>query len=71
MIYILIISTVIFVGVVFYLAQLVVLGLEQRADEDVIGPRMLLARSSSRKTRLRRRKQSLSGRPCRYSPFMI
>ena len=37
MIYILIISTVIFVGVVFYLAQLVVLGLEQRADEDVLG----------------------------------
>ena len=29
MIYILIISTVFFVGVVFYLAQLVVLGLEQ------------------------------------------
>jgi len=37
MIYILIISTLIFVGVVFYLAQLVVLGLEQRADEDVLG----------------------------------
>ena len=36
MIYILIISTVVFVGVVFYLAQLVVLGLEQRADEDVL-----------------------------------
>ena len=37
MIYILIISTAVFVGVVFYLAQLVVLGLEQRADEDVLG----------------------------------
>jgi len=32
----LIIATVIFVAVVFYLAQLVVLGLEQRADEDVL-----------------------------------
>ena len=37
MITILIISTVVFVGVVFYLAQLVVLGIEQRADEDVLG----------------------------------
>jgi len=37
MIYIFIISTAVFVGVVFYLAQLVVLGLEQRADEDVLG----------------------------------
>jgi len=37
MMYILIISTAIFVGVVFYLAQLVVLGIEQRADEDVLG----------------------------------
>jgi len=36
MIYILILSTAVFVGVVFYLAQLVVLGLEQRADEDVL-----------------------------------
>ncbi len=37
MITILIISTIVFVGVVFYLAQLVVLGVEQRADEDVLG----------------------------------
>jgi diguanylate cyclase (GGDEF)-like protein len=37
MITILAISTVVFIGVVFYLAQLVVLGLEQRADEDVLG----------------------------------
>ena len=37
MITILIIATIVFVGVVFYLAQLVVLGLEQRADEDVLG----------------------------------
>jgi diguanylate cyclase (GGDEF)-like protein len=37
MIYVLIILTAVFVGVVFYLAQLVVLGLEQRADEDVLG----------------------------------
>ena len=36
MIYIFIISTAVFVGVVFYLAQLVVFGLEQRADEDVL-----------------------------------
>ena len=36
MIYILILSTAVFVGVVFYLAQLVVLGVEQRADEDVL-----------------------------------
>jgi len=37
MIYIFSILTAVFVGVVFYLAQLVVLGLEQRADEDVLG----------------------------------
>ena len=37
MTYILIIWTIFFVGAVFYLAQLVVLGLEQRADEDVLG----------------------------------
>ncbi len=37
MIYVYIISMVVFVGVVFYLAQLVVLGLEQRADEDALG----------------------------------
>ena len=37
MIYIFIILTVVFVAVVFYLAKLVVLGLEQRADEDVLG----------------------------------
>jgi len=37
MIYVLIISTAVFVGVVFYLAKLVVLGIEQRADEDVLG----------------------------------
>jgi len=37
MIYIFIILTAAFVAVVFYLAQLVVLGLEQRADEDVMG----------------------------------
>ena len=37
MITILIISTVVFVGVVFYLAQLVVLEIEQRSDEDVLG----------------------------------
>jgi len=37
MIFCLIILTAVFVGVVFYLAKLVVLGLEQRADEDVLG----------------------------------
>ena len=37
MIIILIILTAVFTGVVFYLAKLVVLGLEQRADEDVLG----------------------------------
>lgn len=37
MITILVIATAIFIGVVFYLAKLVVLGLEQRADEDVLG----------------------------------
>ncbi len=37
MIYILGVLTVVFVCVVFYLAQLIVLGLEQQADEDVLG----------------------------------
>jgi diguanylate cyclase (GGDEF)-like protein len=36
MIYILIISTAVFIWAVFYLAKLVVLGLEQRADEDAL-----------------------------------
>jgi diguanylate cyclase (GGDEF)-like protein len=51
MIIILIISTVIFVGVVFYLAQLVVLGLEQRADEDVLGAKDAFGKIINQKDR--------------------
>ncbi|MDE2027402.1 MAG: GGDEF domain-containing protein [Candidatus Omnitrophica bacterium] len=36
MIYVLLIATAVFIGAVFYLAKLVVLGLEQKADEDVL-----------------------------------
>jgi diguanylate cyclase (GGDEF)-like protein len=59
MIYILIISTVVFVAVVFYLAQLVVLGLEQRADEDVLGAKDVFGRIIEQKDKAHAEKAKL------------
>jgi diguanylate cyclase (GGDEF)-like protein len=59
MIYILIISTVVFVGVVFYLAQLVVLGLEQRADEDVLGAKNVFGKIIEEKDKAQAEKVKL------------
>ena len=59
MIYILIIFTLIFVGVVFYLAQLVVLGLEQRADEDVLGAKDAFGKIIEQKDRAQAEKAKL------------
>ena len=59
MIYILIVSTVIFVGVVFYLAQLVVLGLEQRADEDVLGAKDVFGKIIEQKDKSQAEKAKL------------
>ena len=59
MIYVFIISTVIFVGVVFYLAQLVVLGLEQRADEDVLGAKDVFGKIIEQKTKAQAEKAKL------------
>ena len=59
MIYILIISTVVFVGVVFYLAQLVVLGLEQRADEDVLGAKDVFGKIIEQKDKAQAEKAKL------------
>jgi len=59
MIIILIISTVLFVGVVFYLAQLVVLGLEQRADEDVLGAKDVFGKIIEQKDKAQAEKAKL------------
>src|SRR5271168_2498556 len=59
MIYILMISTVIFVGVVFYLAQLIVLGLEQRADEDVLGAKDVFGKIIDQKDKAQAEKAKL------------
>src|SRR5580698_7622254 len=59
MIYILIISTVLFIGVVSYLAQLVVLGLEQRADEDVLGAKDVFGRIIEQKDKAQAEKTKL------------
>ena len=59
MIYILIISTVIFIGVVFYLAQLVVLGLEQRADEDVLAAKDIFGKIIEQKDKAHAEKAKL------------
>jgi predicted signal transduction protein with EAL and GGDEF domain len=59
MIYILIILTVIFVAVVFYLAQLVVLGLEQRADEDVLGAKDVFGKIIEQKDKAQAEKTKL------------
>src|SRR5271154_335719 len=59
MILILIISTIVFVGVVFYLAQLVVLGIEQRADEDVLGAKDVFGKIIEQKDRAHAEKAKL------------
>jgi len=59
MIYILIILTVVFVGVVFYLAKLVVLGLEQRADEDVLGAKDVFGKIIEQKDKAQAEKTKL------------
>jgi len=59
MIYILMISTVVFVALVFYLAQLVVLGLEQRADEDVLGAKDVFGKIIDQKSKASAEKAKL------------
>jgi diguanylate cyclase (GGDEF)-like protein len=59
MTYILIISTAVFIGVVFYLAKLVVLGLEQRADEDVLGAKETFGRIIEQKDKAQAEKAKL------------
>src|SRR5476649_353510 len=59
MIYILIVSTAVFVSIVFYLAQLVVLGLEQRADEDVIGAKDVFGKIIEQKDKTQAEKAKL------------
>ncbi len=59
MIPVLIISTVAFVGVVFYLAQLVVLGLEARADEDVLGAKDAFGKIIEQKDKAQAQKAKL------------
>ena len=59
MITILVFTTVVFVGVVFYLAQLVVLGLEQRADEDVLGAKDVFGKIIDQKEKAHAEKAKL------------
>jgi diguanylate cyclase (GGDEF)-like protein len=59
MITILIISTAVFVGVVFYLAQLVVLGVEQQADEDVLGAKDVFGKIIDQKDNAQAEKSKL------------
>ena len=59
MIYILIILTLVFVGLVFYLAKLVVLGLEQRADEDVLGAKDVFGKIIDQKDKAQAEKTKL------------
>ncbi len=59
MIYILIISTAVFVGLVFYLARLVVLGIEQRADEDVLGAKDAFGKIIEQKEKAQEEKTKL------------
>ena len=59
MITILIISTVVFVGVVFYLAQLVVLEIEQRSDEDVLGAKDAFGKMMGQKDNAQAQKAEL------------
>lgn len=59
MIPILIVVTIVFVGLIFYLAQLVVLGLEQRADEDVLGAKDVFGKIIEQKTQAQAEKIKL------------
>ena len=61
MTYILIISTALFffVGVVFYLAKLVVLGVEQQADEDVLGAKEVFRKIIEQKDKAQAEKSKL------------
>jgi len=59
MIYIFIILTAVFVAVVFYLAKLVVLGLEQRADEDVLGAKDVFGKIIEQKDKAQAEKSKL------------
>jgi len=59
MIYFLIIFTIIFVGLVFYLAQLVVLGLEQQADEDALGAKNTFGKIIEQKDKAQAEKSKL------------
>jgi len=59
MIYIFIILTAAFVAVVFYLAKLVVLGLEQRADEDVLGAKDVFGKIIEQKEKAQAEKSKL------------
>lgn len=59
MIYVLIILTAVFVAVVFYLAQLVVLGLEQRADEDVLAAKDVYGKIIEQKDKTQAEKAKL------------
>ena len=59
MMYIYIVLTIVFVGVVFYLAQLVVLGLEQRADEDVLGAKDVFGKIIEQKDKAQAEKAKL------------
>ncbi|MDE1920897.1 MAG: GGDEF domain-containing protein [Candidatus Omnitrophica bacterium] len=59
MIYVLLISSAVFVGVVFYLAKLVVLGLEQKADEDVLKAKDTYGRIIEQKDRSQAEKAKL------------
>src|SRR5271167_1691398 len=59
MITILIILTAVFIILVFYLAQLVVLGLEQRADEDVLGAKDVFGKIIEQKDKAQAEKAKL------------
>jgi diguanylate cyclase (GGDEF)-like protein len=59
MIPVLIISTMVFVGVVFYLAQLVVLGIEQQADQDVLGAKDVFGKIIDQKDNAQAQKAKL------------
>ena len=59
MIYILMIATIVFVAAVFYLAQLVVLGLEQHADESVLGAKDAFGKIIEQKDRAQAEKAKL------------
>jgi len=59
MIWVMGITMVVFIGAVFYLAQLVVLGLEQRADEDALGAKEAFGRIIEQKDKAQAEKAKL------------